>query len=138
MSGGFKARVYRNQDKLVTLRLNAIAQQITTLKKILQALILGIKFSFAYYVCSHLRSKGHDIISDHTIAFSMTFILVGDKDLFQGDMRLTPLQSLLALSGGDVSQAGSSSNAFGSAKNKGLLWLPSKVVPYEISPDLGK
>lgn len=65
-------------------------------------------------------------------------LLDGDRDLFQGDMRLTPLQRLLAMTGGDVSLAGKSSNTFGSAKDQSLLWMPNKVVPYEISPSLGK
>eukprot|EP00112_Aurelia_sp_Birch-Aquarium-sp1_P024367 Seg768.6 transcript_id=Seg768.6/GoldUCD/mRNA.D3Y31 product="Meprin A subunit beta" protein_id=Seg768.6/GoldUCD/D3Y31 len=59
-----------------------------------------------------------------------------DPDLFQGDMRLTFMQRLLAMTGGDVSLAGNSNNVFGSAKDQSMLWLPSKQVPYEISPDL--
>ena len=62
-----------------------------------------------------------------------------DPDLFQSDMRLTPMQRMLAESGGDVSLAKYlQENAFASAKDYGILWLPEKVVPYTISKELGK
>ena len=70
--------------------------------------------------------------------FCFGFLLDADPNLFQGDMRLSFMQRLLAMSGGDVSLAGNSNNAFGSAKDQSMLWLPSKQVPYEISPDLGE
>ena len=54
-------------------------------------------------------------------------------------MRLTPMQRLLAESGGDVSKAGEmGGSAFGSAKDASLLWLPKKIVPYTITPQLGE
>ncbi|XP_065060870.1 meprin A subunit beta-like [Rhopilema esculentum] len=60
-----------------------------------------------------------------------------DPDLFQSDMRLTPMQRMLAESGGDVSLAKYlQENAFASAKDYGILWLPEKVVPYTISKEL--
>eukprot|EP00112_Aurelia_sp_Birch-Aquarium-sp1_P024327 Seg765.1 transcript_id=Seg765.1/GoldUCD/mRNA.D3Y31 product="Meprin A subunit beta" protein_id=Seg765.1/GoldUCD/D3Y31 len=60
-----------------------------------------------------------------------------NKDLFQSDMRLTPMQRLLAESGGDVSLARFlESNAFGSAKDTGILWLPERIVPYTITKEL--
>lgn len=70
--------------------------------------------------------------------FFNCFLSDADPNLFQGDMRLTFMQRLLAMTGGDVSLAGNSNNVFGSAKDQSMLWLPSKQVPYEISPDLGK
>ena len=63
---------------------------------------------------------------------------VGDPGLYQGDMRLTAIQKLLVLTGGDMSTSGKSGLAFGSSKDQNLLWLPSRVVPYEISADLGE
>ena len=60
-----------------------------------------------------------------------------DPDVYQGDMRLTPIQSLLAETGGDVSLAGKFDKMFGSTKHQELMWLPNKVVPYDISADLG-
>ena len=65
------------------------------------------------------------------------FILVGDPDLYQGDMRLTSFQRLLVLTGGDVSLARRNGLTFGSAKDENLQW-PKRVVPYEISADLGE
>ena len=65
------------------------------------------------------------------------FILVGDPDLYQGDMRLTSFQRLLALTGGDVSSARRNGLTFGSAKDENLQW-PNRIVPYEISADLGE
>ena len=70
--------------------------------------------------------------------FLFRFLSDADPSLFQGDMRLTFMQRLLAMTGGDVSLAGNSNTVFGSAKDQSMLWLPSKKVPYEISPDLGK
>jgi len=61
---------------------------------------------------------------------------VGDPDLYQGDMRLTSFQRLLVLTGGDVSLARRNGLTFGSAKDENLQW-PKRVVPYEISADLG-
>eukprot|EP00794_Sanderia_malayensis_P015012 gene15012-16561_t len=58
-----------------------------------------------------------------------------DRNLFQGDMRLTPVQRMLVESGRDVSLAGKFENMFGSTKHQSLLWS-NKIVPYKISPDL--
>eukprot|EP00795_Rhopilema_esculentum_P007108 gene7108-12760_t len=76
-----------------------------------------------------------------TLAFICTAAAVRPKDvrdpgLYQGDMRLTAMQKLLVLTGGDVSTSEKSGLAFGSSKDQSLLWLPSRVVPYEISADL--
>lgn len=52
-----------------------------------------------------------------------------DPDLFESDMRLTPMQRLHAETGGD------GGNMFGSAKSW-RLWLPSKTVPYTLTGPL--
>eukprot|EP00794_Sanderia_malayensis_P015011 gene15011-16560_t len=59
-----------------------------------------------------------------------------DPDLFEGDMRLSPIQRLLAETGGDVSQAGTDGLTFGSAKDINKLWLPERRVPYTITKEL--
>ena len=71
------------------------------------------------------------------LIFRLPSFLVGDPDLFQGDMRLTSFQRLLAITGGDVSLAGRSGLTFGSTSEQSLLW-PGKTVYYEISSDLRK
>jgi len=58
-----------------------------------------------------------------------------DPELFQSDMRLSPMQRLLAEAGGDVSKAGLfESHTFASAKNPGMLW--PREVPYTITNKL--
>ena len=59
-----------------------------------------------------------------------------DPDLFQSDMRLTPMQRLLAETGGDVSQAHNlESETFASAKDSSIRW--PRIVPYTITKELG-
>ena len=57
---------------------------------------------------------------------------IEDPDLFEGDMRLTPLQRGYAVMGLDVS----ASNRQG-ASIRSPLW-PGGVLIYEISPTLGR
>ncbi len=89
----------------------------------------GDRFS---HVCPSSR------INFHCCWRHFIFILDADKGLFEGDMQLNPRQRELVKNGGDVSSAGKPATAFGSTKQQQLLWLPSKTVPYVISPGLGK
>eukprot|EP00794_Sanderia_malayensis_P015010 gene15010-16559_t len=59
-----------------------------------------------------------------------------DPNLFEGDMRLSPIQRLLAETGDDVAKANVDGITFGSTKNINDLWLPERRVPFTITKEL--